>query len=245
MGTTTATHDNTSTANRVLRVTSKALPEHNRLQNRSLVLQSLFNVDGMSRADLARESGLTRVTISDLVKELSADGLIEQLGPRNDARVGKPATLIGIRADAFHIVSLDLSADDKFIGATVNLRGEIQIRRAVEIAGATGEEALALVIRLCQSLIEETAVRVLGVGVGSPGIVSHDGVVREAPNLGWFNLPIAQRLSTQFGVPVYAGNDANAAALGVHSFRPTSGHSLMVVTVEHGVGAGLIIEVGS
>src|ERR1700761_1880228 len=90
---------------RALRVTSKAIPEHNRLHNRSLILQTLFHDGPMSRADLARESGLTRVTVSDLVGELAAEGIVEDRGPRDGVRVGKPATLVAIREDAFHIIS--------------------------------------------------------------------------------------------------------------------------------------------
>ena len=58
---------------RVLRPRAKVLPEHARGHNRSLVLQTLFHRGAMSRADLSRETGLTRVTISDLVAEFIAD----------------------------------------------------------------------------------------------------------------------------------------------------------------------------
>ena len=74
----------------------------------------------MSRADLARKSGLTRVTVSDLVTKLTADGTVEERGPREGTHVGKPATLIDIRTDTFHIIALDLSADDRFVGGVIN-----------------------------------------------------------------------------------------------------------------------------
>ncbi len=66
-----------------------------------------------SRADLARASGLTRVTVSDLVGELMAEGLVEELGAPVEARVGKPPTLVGLAADSSHIVAIDLSDDDR------------------------------------------------------------------------------------------------------------------------------------
>ena len=94
-----------------LRVTEKALPSHNRRHNRSLVLQRLFHDGEMSRADLARISGLTAVTISDLVGDLHSEGLLLDLGPRVDARVGKPALVIAFDHGARSIVGLDLSAD--------------------------------------------------------------------------------------------------------------------------------------
>ena len=82
---------------RTLRPTAKVLPEHARSHNRSLVLQSLFHAGPSSRADLSRETGLTRVTISDLVAELMTDGLLTELGAKPGSRVGKPATLVGLR----------------------------------------------------------------------------------------------------------------------------------------------------
>ena len=195
----------------------------------------------MSRADLARESGLTRVTVSDLVNELAAEGIVEDLGTRVGARVGKPATLVGIRPDAFHIISLDLSSDERFVGVVVNLRGEILHRAETHVEGKTGEDAVELVIDLYRRLAELATVRILGVGVGTPGIVDDHGVIHEAPNLGWYGLDLRQRLAAEHAGPVYVGNDANAAALGVHTFHESSDRSIMVVTIEHGVGVGLII----
>ncbi|HEX4056944.1 MAG TPA: ROK family transcriptional regulator [Galbitalea sp.] len=237
----TPSRDSVSPARRALRVTSKALPEHNRFHNRSLILQTLFHGGEMSRADLARESGLTRVTVSDLVSELSAEGIVEDLGTRVDTRVGKPATLVGIRPNAFHIITLDLSSDERFVGVVVNLRGEILHRAETHVEGKTGEDAIALVIDLYRRLAELATVRILGVGVGTPGIVDDHGVIQEAPNLGWYGIDLRARLAAEHGGPVYVGNDANAAALGVHTFHEASDRSIMVVTIEHGVGVGLII----
>ncbi|WP_223691717.1 ROK family transcriptional regulator [Leifsonia poae] len=226
---------------RSLRVTSKALPEHNRRHNRSLILQTLFHGGSMSRADLARESGLTRVTVSDLVSELASEGIIQELGPRTGARVGKPARMIGIDENAYTVIALDLSADDRFVGTIVTLRGAMVHRLEVPIAETTGGGAVELALALARDLLKRATVRILGIGIGTPGIVGHDGVVREAPNLGWVDVDLAGRFRAEFGVPIHVGNDANAAALAIHTFRESSAESLMVVTIEHGVGAGLII----
>src|SRR4051812_3717622 len=94
---------------RALRPTAKVLPEHARGHNRSLVLQTLYRSTTQSRADIARETGLTRVTVSDLVSELIAEGLIRELGQREDARPGKPATLLSFGHEAFQIAAIDLS----------------------------------------------------------------------------------------------------------------------------------------
>jgi len=195
----------------------------------------------MSRADLARKSGLTRVTVSDLVTKLTADGTVEERGPREGTHVGKPATLIDIRTDTFHIIALDLSADDRFVGGVINLRGTILNRAEVAIDGKSGDAALTLVTALCTTLTEAAAVRILGIGIDTPGIVDDDGsCARPQPRL----VPpdLARHISAVCGAPVYVGNDANTAALGVHTFREASDRSIMMVgTIEHGGGAGLII----
>ena len=84
-------------------------PEHARGHNRSLVMQTLYRSGTQSRADIARETGLTRVTVSDLVAELMADGLVIETGQREIARPGKPATMLDLNREAFQIIGIDLS----------------------------------------------------------------------------------------------------------------------------------------
>ena len=230
-----------TTARRSLRVTEKALPQHNRQNNRAFLLQTLYRSGAMSRADLARHSGLTRPTVSALVASLAADGVIAEIGPQAAGRAGKPGTLIDVASDGFHTVALDLSSADVFTGAVIDLRGRVVVRQQREIDGARGEAAVELVEALLETLLQSTARPVLGIGVGTPGVVRL-GVVQEAVNLGWTELPLRDRLQTRFGVPVHVGNDAQAAVRGIHSFGEVTGASVMVVTLEHGVGAGLILD---
>jgi predicted NBD/HSP70 family sugar kinase len=225
---------------RALRTTSKVLPEHARGHNRSLVLQTLYHAGSQSRADLARETGLTRVTISDLVSDLIAERLVIELGQRESVRPGKPATLVDIDRSAFQIISLDLSDHRVFHGAVLSLEGEVRERAEVERGAATGEDAVALVVTLLDSVIALATAPILGIGIGSPGIVDLDGVVRSAPNLGWHSLPLRERLELHTALPVLVANDANAAVLAEHSFGGVD-HDLMLIKVGHGVGAGLLI----
>lgn len=225
-------------ADRVLRASGKVLPEHARGHNRSLVLQTLYTQGAQSRADVARETGLTRVTISDLVAELIGEGLVVELGQREDARPGKPATLIDVDRTGFHIVALDLSEHTRFRGAVLDLDGGIVAQAEVALDGATGERAVELVLELLDGLLALTNARVLGIGVGSPGVVEPNGVVHSAPNLGWTDLPLQERLAAAFHLPVHVANDANVAVLAEHASAPGD---LILVKVGHGVGAGLIV----
>jgi predicted NBD/HSP70 family sugar kinase len=225
-------------AGRALRASGKVLPEHARSHNRSLVLQTLYTQGAQSRADVARETGLTRVTVSDLVAELITEGLVVELGQREDARPGKPATLIDIDRTGFHVVALDLSEHTRFRGAVLDLDGGIVAQAEVALDGATGEPAVQLVHELLDGLLALTTTRVLGIGVGSPGIVEPNGVVHSAPNLGWTDLPLQERLAAAFHLPVHVANDANVAVLAEHASAPGD---LILIKVGHGVGAGLIV----
>lgn len=223
---------------RILRPTAKVLPEHARGHNRSLVLQTLYKQGAQSRADISRETGLTRVTISDLVSDLISDGFIIELGPREAARPGKPATMIDIDRAAFQIIGVDLS-DQTMRGAVLDLDGTILHRESIDRGARTGDEALAGVVELIESLLAHSSAPLLGMGVGSPGIVNNEGTVLTAPNLGWTALPLQSLLAERFGIPVLVANDADTAVLAEHSFGGASA-DVMLVKVGAGVGAGLI-----
>jgi predicted NBD/HSP70 family sugar kinase len=225
---------------RALRPTAKVLPEHIRLHNRSLVLQTLYRTGLQSRADLARETGLTRVTVSDLISELMGEDLVIELGQRQESRPGKPATLLDINRVAFQIVSLDLSGHTRLRGAVLSLDGAVLSDCGLELEGARGEAAYDKVAELLAQVRAKATAPILGVGIGSPGIVDRAGVVRNAPNLGWRDQPLQARLQESTGLPVRVVNDANAAVLAEHSFGGAD-QDLLLVKVGHGVGAGLLI----
>lgn len=227
---------------RPLRPTGKFLQEDSRRHHRSLLLQQLFREGPASRADLSRSSGLTRVTVSDLVKAMLAEGLVAELGaPAAESRVGKPPTLLGLSVDSTHVIGIDLSATDRFTGAVLNLAGVVQARHEVPIEGAKGAAAVALVHTLATELIAKTDRPVLGVGVGSPGVVDTTGTVIDAPNLAWSGMPLAASLTETLGVPVFVANDANTAVLGEHTFGQSGDGGLLVLRVGTGVGAGLVL----
>ncbi|MGV8912689.1 MAG: ROK family transcriptional regulator [Rhodoglobus sp.] len=228
------------TNGKALRPTAKVLPEHARNHNRSLVLQTLYRQGELSRADIARETGLTRVTISDLVAELIVDGLVIETGQREGSRPGKPATMLELNAEAFDLIGVDLSDYSTFRGAVMDLHGAIRHRHEISLDDSSGADATAKVIALVEALLANVTRPVLGVGIGSPGIVDLAGVVLSAPNLGWNDLPLQSMLAERFDLHVVVANDANVAALAEHSFGGAAS-DMMLVKVGHGVGAGLLL----
>jgi predicted NBD/HSP70 family sugar kinase len=111
----------------------------------------------------------------------------------------------------------------------------------VHVDGAEGERAVELVLGLASDLVAMTDRPVLGVGVGSPGVVDTAGTVIDAPNLAWTDTPLAARLADALGLPVLVANDANTAVLGEHTFGESGDGGLMVLRVGTGVGAGFVL----
>lgn len=236
----TGAHSHAFGPARHLRSRAKVLPEHARGHNRALVLQTLYHSGPMSRADLSRETGLTRVTISDLVSEFIADGIVVELGVRETVGPGKPPILIDIDRLGHQIIGLDLSDAEVFHGAVLSLDGDVLERRDVaRPAQSDGEAAYAAVLELCHELVAASTAALLGVGVGTPGVVRPDGVVLSSPNLGWTDFPLEKQLGGDLDLPVLARNDANAAVLAEYTFGDARA-DFILIKIGFGVGAGLI-----
>lgn len=233
------------TATELLRPTTKVLPADARRANRSLVLQHLFRSGPASRADLARASGLTRMTVGDLVSDLIAAGVVVEAGIDPTVRAGKPATLLTLDRPATTTAAVDLSDEGCVRAGLVDVDGHVTHRSQRSRAGRTGAAALTLVLATVRDLLATAAAPVLGVGVASPGVLDRQGVVVEAPNLGWSRLALAAELTAATGVPAHVVNDADAAALGVHTFGgldAADDAGTLVLTLEQGVGAGLLLD---
>ncbi|MDI6944813.1 ROK family protein [Microbacterium barkeri] len=223
-------------------VRAKVLPEHARAHNRALVLQALFHEGAMSRADLARATGLTRVTTSDLAGELIGEGVVVEQGMQTRTGPGKPATLVDIDREGLQIVAIDLSAADEYRGALLDLTGAVVARAAVpRPADGEADAARAAVLQLASAVAREASSRLLGVGVGAPGVITSDGVVLTAPNVGWAGMPLRALLAEELGIPVVVANDANAAALAEYTLGGAS-DDLMLVRIGRGVGSGLLVR---
>jgi predicted NBD/HSP70 family sugar kinase len=225
------------------------LPTHGRRHNLSLVLQTLYSAGAMSRADLARRLDLTKVTVSDLVAELLESGHAVELGPSDAVRPGKPATLVDVNRTGRQIIGLDLAEHQTLRAAVLDLDGQILGRAERPVPDDLGTKAdhsiegdpvLEVVLDLTREVIELATAPLLGIGVGTPGIVGPGGVVDTAPNLGWVDVPLREVLAAETGLPVFVTNDADAAVHADHTLGG-GGDDLMLVKVGRGVGCGLIV----
>lgn len=218
----------------------KALPRHAREHNRSLIVRTLYQSGPQSRADLARATGLAKVTVSELVSELLEAGFVRELGPRAAKGPGKPAVVLDLAWDAFLIVAVDLSEHDLIRGALMTMDTNLIEESLVHRKGAIGTDALDLLFEVIDHLLDKADRPVLGIGIGTPGIVDAAGVVQYARNLGWSDVPLQALIEEQFTVPTVVMNDANLAALGEQLYGEGA-NDFILVKVGQGIGAGLIL----
>ena len=224
--------------------TKKATHQLTKQHNRDLILRTIFSRDSISRAETARVTHLTRTTVSEVVNGLLAEGLVEEVG-RGESIGGKSPILLSIVADSRYLIGLNL-AQDKFTGAVVNLRGEIKELVEIPVHDDNGENALQLVYKILDQLTRKKLKPIVGIGVGTPGLVNtREGVVINAVNLKWQDLPLSQLLNKKYKLPVLVVNDSQAAAIGEYVYGSddhTPDENLIVVNVIHGIGAGILIN---
>ncbi len=220
----------------------KATRRQTKHHNSKLILKSIYEADEISRAELARQTGLTRPTVSALVAELIDKQYVVEVG-RGPSAGGKRPMLLNLAQDRHNLLCLDLGGRT-LRGALLDLRGEIKQRRTVWRGEAQGEAALALVMELVGELLTSAEVPVLGIGIGTPGLVnSVNGTVLNAVNLGWQDLKLRERISEAFGIDVFVANDSHMAALAEYTFGgERDSQNLILIRIGQGVGAGIVVR---
>ena len=233
-------------------LTSRAAPVRQasvRAHNLALVLQTVANAaNRMSRAGVAAATGLTRATVSALVDDLIAGGLLTELAPSPRSGAGRPAMGLALAADGPAGLGLEINVD-YLAACVVDLTGAVR-HRLVEHAdqrpaGAAASMAgLGVLATRARKLAEADGLTLAGAALAVPGLVTAAGLVRVAPNLGWQDVAAPDLLHT---VPALADltvtvdNEANLAALG-ELRADGAGQDFVYVSGEIGIGAGIVLD---
>ncbi len=222
----------------------KATQQQTKEHNAGLVLSTIFRHAVISRAEISRITSLTRTTVSDIVAELIAEGLVSEVGIGSSIG-GKSPILLGLVEDSRYLIGLDLSYEE-FRGAIVNLRGAIREKVSLPINHeCTGNEALKTVYSILDRLVASPRRPLVGIGIGTPGLVNtREGIVVRAVNLEWQNLPLARLVYERYHLPVYVVNDSQASAMAEYSYGASAQPetNLVAVNVRRGIGAGIVIN---
>ncbi|MBE3008437.1 ROK family transcriptional regulator [Microbispora sp. NEAU-D428] len=215
-----------------------------RARNLALVLGAVGARGSVTRAALAEMTGLTKTTVSKLVGDLIEGGLVVETGAVRDGERGRPG--VEIRISGQHVAALGLEINVDYLAVcVVDLARTVRLRRtqAVDNRAAPPVDVIARLGDLVASVVDEAVEKGLRVVAGVlavPGPVDMtSGVVHNAPNLGWRDVPLASLL--RFPFPVRVENEANLAALGELWFG--SGlPDFLHVSGEIGIGAGLVVR---
>lgn len=230
----------TGTVGRDGRRHAKSTKHDSRRNNLRTTLELVSRQRATTRAEIARQTGLSRTAVSSLVAELIDERLLRELGQGASAG-GKPPTLLELNAGGRDIVAVDLGRHP-FQAALVDLAGRTRERvEADDDAGPpTGVDAQRVAADLIESLLARADAPILGIGVGTPGIIDAAGRVHEAANLGWHGVDLAGDLMDRFGIQASIANDAAMAALAEYRRHPAD-PDLVLVKLGRGVGAGLVL----
>jgi predicted NBD/HSP70 family sugar kinase len=210
--------------------------------NRSAILAHLGAQGPASRADLARVLGLSPASLTQLAKDLLADGLIVEL-ENSPSQGGRPARMLGLAASAGRAVGVKVVADHVAF-VEVGIDGAV-LRSASEPFDASASTFLAdLAGLLARFIAGGGTTRLLGVGVGVPGSVDRQGNgLVDSAQLGWNQVPLGATLRRELGLPVIVENNVNALAMAERLYGTGRRHSsFLVVTIGTGVGAALVVD---
>ncbi len=210
------------------------------------VLNAIRNSSSISRSDVARITGLTTPTISNLVSDLIKEGFVIEMGP-GESSVGRRPIMLEFNKDARYIGVIDFGRSNVIIGLT-NLAGEIITLRELDLdKEAKPEITLERIGNELKNLIDEyeqNGIKVWGVGVAiSGGVNGKTGVCIESYVLKWTNVPVRQILEAKVQCPVYVANNIRCMALGEKWFGAARDEeNFLAIRFGRGVGSGIIIN---
>jgi len=198
-----------------------------------------------SRAELARDTGLSRATVGARVDALLEAALIAPYGSP-ESRVGRPSNRFSINTDARIVAAIDIGASHVAV-ALADLAAQIIIDASEQsMLSENPVSTMSRVAETLRSLFEQSGLdsdSLLAVGIGLPGPVDHrTGRPVNPPIMpGWNDVDVAALLQVHYEVPVLVDNDVNLMALGERHRAWPNVNDLLFVKVATGIGAGLIM----
>ncbi len=225
------------------KVDSRAMRE----VNRSIVLDIIRRGGKVSRTDLAKRTALTKPTVSAIVDDLIARGIVQEVGfGKTVATGGRRARLLEFNDASAAYLGIRFGVHTTTL-AIADARGEVRAVRETPTISGDPHAAVRAALGLLDGTLEEAGLprsRLASVGVTVPGMVdTRSGSVAFAPNLGWNDVPIRSLLQQALELPVVVHNVTNAGAIAEGRIGAAKGaRSYVWVYVGHGLGAGIVID---
>ena len=213
----------------------------------SLVLETLLREGPRSRAELARDIGLTKATTSALVGDLLERDLVEEDATTRVGHVGRPP--VAVAAAAWSVGGLGLEINVDYVSASIiDLAGTIRIRRRRDSnnGSARPHEVLKRLRAVARSALEAAdaaGIRCAGGALAVPGLVDPSSRSRfVAPNLHWLDVDLTNP-GLDLGIDVAVDNEASLGALAELRYGAARDlTSFVYVSGGIGVGGGIVID---
>ncbi|MFI5805881.1 ROK family protein [Streptomyces sp. NPDC051561] len=213
--------------------------------NLERVVRAVRMAGSLTQAEIARSTGLSAATVSNIVRELKDGGTVE-VTPTSAG--GRRARSVSLSGDAGVVIGVDFGHTHLRV-AVGNLAHQVLAEESEPLdVDASAAQGFDRAEQLVKRLIEATGItqdKVIGVGLGVPGPIDvESGRLGSTAILpGWQGINPSEELSARLGVPVYVDNDANLGALGELVWGAGRGvKDLAYIKVASGVGAGLVID---
>jgi predicted NBD/HSP70 family sugar kinase len=213
--------------------------------NLERVVRAVRMAGSLTQAEIARSTGLSAATVSNIVRELKEGGTVE-VTPTSAG--GRRARSVSLSGDAGVVIGVDFGHTHLRV-AVGNLAHQVLAEESEPLdVDASAAQGFDRAEQLVKRLIGATGIsqdKVIGVGLGVPGPIDvESGRLGSTAILpGWQGINPSEELSGRLGVPVYVDNDANLGALGELVWGAGRGvKDLAYIKVASGVGAGLVID---
>jgi len=215
-----------------------------RKHNRAQILNRLRLQGAISRADLAKQTGLTRSTISRIVDELLVENLVHEIAESQNDR-GRPGILLSLNPKGGAAIGLEIGVHFISILLTDFLSTPTWRNRITLDDSATWKDYSQKaedLIRQAINIANQNNLVLMGIGAAIWGLINYkERTVQFAPNLHWRDVPLEAKWAQLFQVPVYVENDANASALGEYYFGVGKKiEDFIYISMDIGVGSGII-----
>lgn len=189
-----------------------------KLHNLKLVYDMIKNEGPISRAAIAKRSGLSATSMTRIIGRLIAAGLVSERSAASYEGKGRPGTLLDIRADAGMCLCIDATVNRSKVALidlanTMRAYREILIPPGADFTGAVRELA-SLLPELCREAGVERS-RVLCCGMSVSGhVIQQTGFIAASSQFEWFDIEAGRILESVLGMPAHVENDCKAALIG-------------------------------
>lgn len=228
-----------------LRAGRAARPQLLRALNEQLLLQHIRQLGPISRAELARMSGLSKPTVSLALANVERSGLVREAGQRTGVP-GRSAVLYEVRPEAGYVLGLDIGRQ-YLRGAVADLAGDVLARTALRTRASSASGRLAELIGLADDLCAQAGIQrgaITQTVIGSPGVYDprRNTITLAGELAAWGKPAVLAELRDAFGEGLVVENDVDAATLAEreHGHGREAG-TFAFVHVGTGIGMGLVI----